>query len=312
MSVLVFGSLNWDIVTRVPRLPQAGETLAGREFWQASGGKGANQAVAAARLAAPTAMVGCVGADNFGRELLSQLQQAGVDASGVRLNPEVQTGVATIAVDDAGENAIAIVAGANGCVTPDDALRLQPHLSQASVLLLQLEVPVAAVVAAARAARAAGVTVMLDPAPVPPEFPEELYDLADILTPNAVEAGQLLGRSVNSETAALAAARSLREKGVETAIVTLGDRGVAYARGNADGETETRFVPAFAVTAVDTTAAGDAFNGAFAAATARGLPFKTALQWGMAAGALTAAGSGAQSAMPDESQLAAVLLPSES
>lgn len=312
MSLLVFGSLNWDIVARVPRLPQAGETLSGRDFLQASGGKGANQAVAAARLETPTALVGRVGQDNFGRELLTQLHTVGVDVADVRVDSDTHTGVAIIHVDDAGENAIAIVPGANGRVDDSDVARLQPRLNGVSMLLLQLEIPLAAVTAAAVTARKAGVTVMLDPAPVPNSFPEDLYKTVDILTPNALEASQLLGTPVEDAESALAAAKAFRKKGVGTAIVTLGSAGVAYARLDEDGGEDTKFVPAFAVTARDTTAAGDAFNGAFAAAMGRGLSFAEALQWGMAAGALSATKAGAQPSLPDLATLQAALLPQTS
>lgn len=300
-TAVVFGSINIDLVAKTPRLPVPGETLLGKEFSPTPGGKGANQAVALARLGVTTHMVGRVGGDSFGEQLLSSLQTAGVQTNDVLVDETVSSGIAAIAVDDRGENQIIIVPGANGRVDATDVERLTKLLPSASVLLLQLEIPLDAVLAAAKAAQQAGVTVILDPAPVR-TIPDELYKLIDIITPNEIEAGELVNLTVNEPQSAAAAAAVLRQKGVKNVIVKLGDRGVVCAT-----ESETFFVPAFAVTAVDTVAAGDAFNGGLAASLVAGLALRQAVVWGAAAGALATTKSGAQSAMPDQETFDAFL-----
>lgn len=297
-SAIVFGSINMDLVVRTPQLPVPGETLLGQELFTASGGKGANQAVALARLGVPTKMVGRVGGDSFGSELVNSLQTAGVQTDDVLVDQEVRSGIAAIAVDDTGENQIVIVPGANGRVDATDVERLTSLLPGASVLLLQLEIPISAVLAAAQAARHVGVTVILDPAPAQIKLLDELYRLVDIITPNEIEAGQLAGFRVNDQESATEAAASLRQRGAGTAIIKLGDRGVVCATPE-----ETFFVPAFTVTAIDTVAAGDAFNGGLAAALVEGLSLQQAVVWGAAAGALAATKQGAQSAMCDRQTL---------
>lgn len=295
-KVIVFGSINMDLVARSPRLPVAGETLRGHDFFTAAGGKGANQAVAVARLGIPTQLVGRLGADNFGSELLANLQASGVDTRAVLVDEAAHSGVAAIAVGARGENHIIIVPGANGRVNEEDVGRLSDLLPGASALLLQFEIPIPAVVAAARAARQAGVQVILDPAPAIEmgNFASVLYPLVDIITPNEIEAAQLVGFAVDGQETAAKAAAALRQQGVGTVIVKLGDRGVFCAT-----QEEAFFVPAFPVQAVDTVAAGDAFNGAMAAALASGRPLREAVVWGAAAGAISATIAGAQPSLPD-------------
>jgi ribokinase len=302
MTVVVFGSINMDLVVRTPRLPAAAETITGHEFFTAPGGKGANQAVAAARLGAPTKMVGRVGNDAFGQELKQNLAGTGVDVSTVFTDTTVSSGVAVIAVDDNAENNIIIVPGANGQIGQDDLARLEANLTEAKVLLLQLEVPLEAVVAAARLAHEQGITVVLDPAPAQ-ELPAELYTLIDMITPNEIEAGQLIGVAVKNQDDAAGAARMLLGLGVKTVIVKMGALGVLYVQV---GE-EPTLVPAFEVTAVDTVAAGDAFNGGLAAALVEGQPLPVAIRWGTAAGALSATKMGAQPSMPTRSEFEAFL-----
>lgn len=302
MSVVVFGSINMDLVVRTPRLPAPAETITGHEFFTAPGGKGANQAVAAARLGVPTRMVGRVGGDAFGQELRQNLAGAGADVSAVFTDPAVSSGVAVIGVDDNAQNNIIIVPGANGRVGQDDLVRLDAALAGAKVLLLQLEVPLEAVVAAAQLAHQRGITVVLDPAPVQ-SLPVELYTLVDILTPNEVEAGQLIGAAVKSQADAAAAAKKLLALGVKTAIIKMGALGVLYAQAGSD----STFVPAFKVQAVDTVAAGDAFNGGLAAALLEGKPLPEAIRWGAAAGALSATKMGAQPSMPVRAEFDAFL-----
>ncbi|MBF2005385.1 MAG: ribokinase [Chlorogloeopsis fritschii C42_A2020_084] len=302
MTVIVFGSINIDLVATVSRLPLPGETLLGRDFFQAPGGKGANQAVALARLGIPTQMVGRIGADNFGAQLVKSLQASGVQTENVFVDETVSSGVAAIAVDDAGENQIIVIPGANGCVNQDDVERLSRLLPQASALLLQFEIPMSAVVAAARAATEVGVRVILDPAPAQSYVPDELYQLVDIITPNELEASQLVGFSVTGAESAKKAALQLRQRGVKNAIVKLGAQGVVCATSN-----ETFFVPAYPVDAVDTVAAGDAFNGGLAAALSEGLSLHQAAIWGAAAGALAATKPGAQPSLPDRTTFDAFL-----
>lgn len=294
MTIIVFGSINIDLVATTPRLPVAGETLLGRDFFKAPGGKGANQAVASARLGTPTYMVGRVGADSFGTELLDSLQASGVQTDNVFVDETVSSGVAMITVDVRGENQILVIPGANGRVNQEDVKRLSRLLPEATALLLQFEIPMSAVVAAAKAAREAGVTVILDPAPVQSDVPDELYSLVDIITPNEVEAAQLVGFPVDGEESATKAAAVLRQRGVKNAIAKLGAKGVLCVT-----QEETFFIPSFPVHTVDTTAAGDAFNGGLAAALHQGLSLRQAVVWGAAAGALTAMKLGAQPSLPE-------------
>ncbi|BAY65372.1 ribokinase [Calothrix brevissima NIES-22] len=294
MSIIVFGSINIDLVATVPRLPMAGETLLGHNFVQTPGGKGANQAVALARLQVPTYMVGRVGTDSFASELLYNLENSGVDTSNVAIDDNVSSGVALITVDDKGENQIIIVPGANGRVNHEDVERLSDLLPNSTALLLQFEIPIAAVVAAAKAAHQAGVKVILDPAPAQSHVPDELYPLVDIITPNEVEAGQLVGFPVNNEESAKQAAAILLQRGVKCAIIKLGAKGVFCATAE-----ESFFVPVFPIQVVDTVAAGDAFNGGLATALYEGLSLYQAVVWGAAAGALAATKPGAQTSLPD-------------
>ncbi len=298
MSVLVFGSINMDLVACVPHLPLPGETLTGKEFSTIPGGKGANQAVAAARLGVPTHLVGRVGGDSFGQDLIAGLKESGVKCDRIQIDSSTSSGIALIEVEDSGENRIVIIAGANGEVKPQDVEQLLDLLPTAQVLLLQLEIPLAAVCAAAKAAHQSGVLVMLDPAPAPSSLPSDLYPLIDILTPNQVEAGQLVGFPVEDQATAEKAAGVLRSRGVKTVIIKLGAQGClcATAEGN-------RWIPAFSVSVVDTTAAGDAFNGGVAAALAEGLSLQQALTWGTATGALSVTQSGAQPSLPNREEL---------
>ncbi|GAB4300844.1 MAG: ribokinase [Oscillatoriaceae cyanobacterium] len=302
MKIIVFGSINMDLVAKSPRLPRPGETVSGSEFFTAPGGKGANQAVAAARLGVPTFMVGRVGGDSFGQELQASLQAAGVNTEGVLVEDSTSSGVAVIAVDDKGENSIIVIPGANGQVGESDVERLKQMLPGAGGLLLQLEIPLNAVVAAAKAARSAGVPVILDPAPAPTDLPPELYQLADIITPNETEAAMLTGLPVNDQETALAAAVALRQRGVGVAVVKLGALGVVCVTAE-----ESFFIPAFPVDAVDTVAAGDAFNGAMAVALGSGLSLRVGVVWGAAAGALATTQLGAQPGLPTGAAMDAFL-----
>lgn len=290
VPIAVFGSVNMDLVAYVAAAPHRGETVTGREFRTVPGGKGANQAVAAARAGGAVTMIGAVGADGFGGELRAALDGAGVDTAGLRTAAGA-SGTAHIVVDDDGGNSIVVVPGANAAVTSlaaGDADRI----AAAGTLLLQLELPVAGVAAAAEAARGHGVRTVLTPAPARP-LPERLLAATDLLVPNEHEAAALTGRSDPYEAAA-----ALLER-VPEVVVTLGGAGSLYAaRGR-----EPVAVPAVAVRAVDTTAAGDTFVGALCVAYAEGRPMPAAMAWAAAAAALAVQRPGASSAMPARAEI---------
>ncbi len=300
--VVVFGSINMDLVAQVPRLPKPGETLLGSRFSTVPGGKGANQAVGVARLNTPTQMIARVGDDEFGQELIAQLQAAGVDIAGVSIDRTTASGVAMIAVDEESENHIIVVPGANGTVGIRELDRLRSTLPLASALLLQLEIPINAVQAAAEVAHAAGVLVILDPAPAHSDLPDALFAAVDILTPNATEAAQLVKRSVKSRSDAEQAAQTLQQRGAKTVIVKLGAEGAVCAT-----DQDCFFVPAFSVNAIDTVAAGDAFNAGLAVALVEGKSIREAVRWAAAAGALAATKSGAQASLSDRATFDAFL-----
>ena len=297
-SAIAFGSINMDLVATTPKLPVPGETLLGHNFFTVPGGKGANQAVALARLGVNTYMVGRVGDDSFGEELIKALQAARVNIENVLVDKNVRSGVALISVDDAGENQIIVVPGANGCVDSTDVDNLNSLLPHCRVLLMQFEIPLPSILLAAQAAKRLGVKVILDPAPVLKEVPAELYPLVDVITPNEIEIGQLVGFAVNDLNAATRAANILLQRGVGCAIAKLGVKGVICAT-----KEETFFVPAFPVETVNTVAAGDAFNGGLAAAMVEDLSLRQSVVWGAAAGAIAATKSGAQSSMPTKEVL---------
>ncbi len=302
-NIAVVGSLNMDLVVRSPRIPQPGETIIGSDFQTVSGGKGANQAVAAARLGGQVFMIGRVGTDTFAQTMLHNLRAAGVDHTFVTQDPAAATGVALITVDQAGQNTIVVAAGANMRLTPADVEAAAAVIAGAKVLLLQLEIPLETVTRAAEIARAHGVKVILNPAPVPAHpLPEKLLTLVDFIIPNETETSQLTGLPVGSQGEAEAAALALCKLGVGTVILTLGARGALLAN-----TTETKLCPAFKVTPLDTTAAGDAFMGGFGVALAEGRPLVEAMRWGCAAGALAATRLGAQSSLPARAEVEQML-----
>lgn len=299
MGILVFGSLNMDLVVQAPRLPVPGETILGHHFQTLPGGKGANQAVAAARQQVPTRLVGCVGADAFGQTLRHTLAADGVNTEGVRTDVTVPTGTAAITVSAQGENQIVVVPGANSRVGSDELDYIQQVLPTVTLVLMQCEIPLPMVTAAAQLAYQAGVTVVVDPAPVPACAVDTWYRYTHILTPNQVEAAQLVGFPVDTTAAAIEAARVLRQRGVDTVLITLGDQGVVGVTA-----TDTHYIPAFAVPVVDTVAAGDAFNGGLAVALHEGQSLPEAMTWAAATAALSVTQPGAQPSMPSRSQVA--------
>ncbi|GAA2727669.1 ribokinase [Streptomyces nogalater] len=283
--IAVLGSTNMDLVAYVDKAPERGETVTGREFRTVPGGKGANQAIAAARAGATVSMIGAVGTDAYGARLRDTLEHSGVDTDFLR-TVEGPSGTAHIVVDAEGGNAIVVVPGANGTVdhlSPGD----EGVIATADALLLQLEIPLAAVVAGARAARRHGVRTVLTPSPVQP-LPPELLRAVDLLVPNEYEAVTLTGRTDPREAAA-----ALLDL-VPEVVVTLGATGCLYlARG-----TEPLVVPAPRVTAVDSTGAGDTFVGALAVALAEERPVREALTWAAAAAAISVQREGASASMP--------------
>ncbi|MEC4985002.1 MAG: ribokinase [Oscillatoria sp. PMC 1068.18] len=306
MNAIAFGSINLDLVVGVPHLPQVGETVIGDKFFTALGGKAANQAVAMAKLGIPVHLVGRIGADDFGKQVLAGLEAAGVAINAITINENTHTGIASIVVDERGDNAIANAAGANNYLNLDDVQNLSSLLPQAKVLLIDLGIPLPVISAAVSAAKVANVTIIIDPAPAPKHFPPEIYPQIDILTPNEIEATQLVGFPVNDIQSVAKAALILREKGVQNVIITLGSQGCYCATPQ-----DSFFIPAIAVTVVDTVAAGDAFNGALAAAIVSGKSFREAVQWGTVAGALSVTKSGAQSSLPDKESFFKLLVSQE-
>jgi ribokinase len=292
-KVVIVGSLNMDLVTRAPRLPRAGETLTGQSFVTVPGGKGANQAVAAARLGASVAMVGCVGDDAYGEQLRAALLAEGIDCQAVTRVAGESTGVALIVVDDSSQNAIVIVAGGNGHVTASVVDSFDALLSQAEVIICQLEVPLDTVGHVLKRGHELGKTVILNPAPATGPLPAEWFAWIDYLIPNESEASALTGLPVDSTASADAAASALLAAGVSKVIVTLGEQGALFA-----SKTRSEHFPAPKVQPVDTTAAGDTFVGGFAAALADGKSESEAIRFGQVAAALSVTRSGAQPSIP--------------
>ena len=292
-KVVIVGSLNMDLVTRAPRLPRAGETLAGQSFVTVSGGKGANQAVAAARLGASVAMVGCVGDDAYGEQLRTALLAEGIDCQAVTPVSGESTGVALIVVDDSSQNAIVIVAGGNGHVTASVVDSFDALLSGAEVIICQLEVPLDTVGHVLKRGHELGKTVILNPAPASGPLPAEWFAWIDYLIPNESEATALTGLPVDSTASADAAASALLKAGVSKVIVTLGEQGALFASAS-----RSEHFPAPKVQPVDTTAAGDTFVGGFAAALADGKSESDAIRFGQVAAALSVTRSGAQPSIP--------------
>lgn len=290
-KVVVVGSINMDLVVQCAQFPQPGETIAARSFHQVSGGKGANQAVSAACAGGSVAMIGRVGDDTFGDRLVGELQSQQVDCGAILRTDDCETGLAFISVEDSGQNAIMIVAGANGRLSPQDVDSLQTLIESSDVVLLQLEVPLETVLRVIEVARQANVRVILDPAPAPTAWPDELLQV-DLICPNEQEAAQLSGLPVDSPQQIQQAAQALHERGARHVVITLGDQG-AYLYDEQGG----RLVPAFATSVVDTTAAGDAFVGALAVRWIESGDLEEAVYFGNAAGAIAASRLGAQPSM---------------
>ncbi len=294
-SIVVIGSLNIDIVVEADRPPQMGETVSGSQVHFIPGGKGSNQAVAAARLGARTAMIGAVGGDPFGAELLQSLRREGIETSAVKTVSGTHTGVASILLSQ-GDNQIIVVAGANGHCTPADIDRHLERIGQADAVLLQLEIPLETVQYAAQTAKRLGKAVVLNPAPARP-LPDDLLRHVDVMIPNETELYLLAEADERTELAD--AMRRLQDKGVRTIVTTLGAQGAAYLME--DG-TFGR-VAGHKVDVVDTTGAGDAFNAGFAYAMATGETVPAAVAFAVKVGALAVTRLGAHAGMPTLAQV---------
>ena len=292
-AVVCIGSLNVDLVVRVARMPATGETVTGHALERHLGGKGLNQALAAARAGGDIALVGAVGTDDGGAWMREELGAEGIDLTGVA-DVEGPSGTALIEVDSSGANRIVVIPGANGWLTADYTAEQVGRLGSARVALAPLEVPPLAVLGALRAARAAGMRTLLNTAPVPAEgLPAGILEVTDIVIANEHEASLITARTVDSTDAAYAAARALRDLGAGSAIVTLGSEGAVWSTPDGEGHT-----PAYAVTPIDTVAAGDAFCGVLAASLADDLPWEVALKRASAAGALATTVAGAAPSLP--------------
>jgi len=292
-KVVVVGSYNTDMTIKASRIPRPGETILGGKFAIGAGGKGANQAVAAARAGARVWLVARIGDDAFGAEALRRIQQERINIDYMRRDQEAPTGVACIVVDDAGENSIVVASGANACLQPEDISAAEKIIAHADVLLLQLESPLATVIAASRLAAKYGVTVVLNPAPAQP-LTTNLLEHVTIISPNEVEAEMLTGVEItDDEKNLVAAAQRLHVQGPSTVLITRGPKGVFIS-----SVAGTHFLPAFQVAAVDTTGAGDVFSGCLAAFLTKDRALTEAARLAAAAAAISVTRLGAQASAP--------------
>jgi len=304
-KVVVIGSANVDLTIRVERLPQLGETVSGGEFYTSFGGKGANQAVAAHKAGAEVRFLAKVGCDQNGEAIIKNLEALGLTSDGIHTDESRHSGVALIMVDRMGNNTIAVAPGSNRNLTEEDIHGAESDISWGEVLLIQLEVPMPTVKEALRLAKAHGLRTILNPAPAR-RLPEEIVALVDILTPNEIEAGTLTGDMAGDLNEATRAASKLLESGVGHVIITLGERGACWVQRD-----RVQAFPAFHVEAVDSTAAGDAFNGALALALAEERPMQEAISFANAAGAMTVTKKGAQDSLPTRQEIAYLLMQSQ-
>ncbi|MDR3439389.1 ribokinase [Telmatospirillum sp.] len=301
MSVFVVGSVNEDAIYSVAVMPKAGETVPCDFILAASGGKGANQAVAAARAGASVIMTGCVGDDAFGLQIRADLAKDGIDVTNLPVLPDSRSGTAIIFLDRTGENRILLCAGANGLFTPERFSDYRLPLAAGDYVLLQNEIPLATTLAAKQAAHAAGAKVIWNPAPALRIAPDLLAG-TDIFTPNETEAAAMSGISADERDGPRRIADYCHDKGVAVVLLTMGMRGVWCSDGG-----EGRLIPAFAVNTVDTTAAGDTFNGAVAASLSQAATLEQAVVFGQAAAALSVTCRGAQPSIPSREETEAFL-----
>lgn len=296
-QLVVLGSVNADHVLQVPTFPRPGETLHGRNYQVIPGGKGANQAVAAARLKADIGFIACVGDDAFGIESCERFKLDGMDIRGVKVQADCPTGIAMIQVSDHGENSICLSAEANDHLTAEAIEDDLPRIRAASYLLMQLETPIDGIIKAAQVAKQAKTNVVLNPAPAR-ELPSSLLSCVDVITPNETEAQVLTGITVTDDASAQQAATVLHQQGIEIVIITLGAKGV-WLSENGRGQ----LIPGFRVSATDTTAAGDTFNGAFVTGLLENMPLESAIKFAHAAAAISVTRFGAQTSIPTRQEV---------
>lgn len=299
--ITVVGSLNMDLVVRCKNFPRPGETINAISYQQIPGGKGANQAVSASLACqgteAKVRLVGRVGQDSFGDSLLESIKSKGVDTEFVLRSTERESGLAFITVQDDGQNSIAIVAGANAELDDSDIEKFRNYIETSQLIILQFEIPLQTIEKVIEIGKGAGVPILLDPAPIPDALPESMLDV-DIITPNEHEAARLTGVEINSSEDLLNAAQILRRKGANSVVITLGEKGsfILDERG-------PRMIPPYSIQPIDTTAAGDAFAGAFAVRWLETGDIDQAVRWGNAAGALAASRPGAQPSMGTRNEI---------
>lgn len=296
-KIIVVGSSNTDMIVKVPRIPAPGETILGGKFVQAAGGKGANQAVAAARSGGDVTFIANTGDDNFGKEAIEGFKKESINTDFIFVDEETPSGVALIFVGEDGENSIAVASGANGTLSPSQIRKIQHVLADGDILLTQLETPLETVEEAIKMANENGVKVILNPAPAQP-LSDDLLKRIDILTPNQSEAELLTGIKVEDEESAEKAAVNLLSKGVKTVILTLGSNGAFLM-----SQDTQKTIHGFKVKAEDTTAAGDTFNGALAVGLADGKPIEEAIRWAHGAAALSVTRMGAQPSVPNQKEI---------
>ena len=299
-QIIVVGSINTDMVIGANKLPKPGETLIGHKFFMNSGGKGANQAVAAARMGGEVAMIANLGVDVFGDSAIAKLKEEGVNCEGITRDPDRPSGVAIINVDDTGENQIVVAPGANATLDTDLVSAALDRIPPSSIVLLQLEIPIESVVKAVEVCQQKGCRIMLDPAPAQ-VLPESVYKGTYLLTPNRNEAELLSGILISDRGSVTCAAEKLLMSGVTNVAITLGSQGVFFA--NAENK---QFLEATSVSAVDTTAAGDCFNGAVAAKLSQGCSLVEGIKSGILASSICVTRHGAQDAMPYSNEVNSV------
>lgn len=291
--IIVVGSLNMDLVVRTQHLPLPGETVLGSDFQTIPGGKGANQAVGAARLGTQVTMIGRVGSDDFGKALQASLEREGINTAHILVDEIAPTGIATITLDETGQNSIVVSSGTNMKLTPEDVEKALSQIKSVDVIVLQLEIPLGCVEAAARFGQERGVRIVLNPAPAQ-QLSNTLLSQIDVLIPNENEASLLTGLPVENRTQAEIAAQVLLDKGVGSVILTLGARGALVLEGNSPAI----HIPSHQVDVVDTTAAGDAFVAGLSVGLGERMSLVEAAKLGNATGALAVTKLGAQPAMP--------------
>lgn len=298
-KIVIVGSANTDMVISADHFPLPGETLMGTNFMTNFGGKGANQAVAAARMGGQTVFIGKVGNDNFGTSIISNLESEGINVSHLYTTQETSTGVALITTIPSGENSIIVNAGANGQLTADDVRDSEEVIAEAGTVLMQLETPVAALTEAAKLGKKHGAFTVLNPAPAPASpLPHELLENIDLLIPNETEASSISGVEIKDESTAMEAISAIQGMGVKNVIITVGSKG---AIAKVDGK--MIMVPAFKVKAIDTTAAGDTFCGALCVAMSEGKDIEAAIRFGNKASSVSVTRKGAQLSIPQRKEL---------